>query len=46
LGTNVVVLPGAVIGDGSIIGAGVVVRGIVPPKTVVYNRANIERKER
>lgn len=34
LGRGVVVLPGATIGDHSVIGAGSVVRGIIPPRVV------------
>ena len=34
LGTRVVVLPGARIGDGAIIGAGALVRGEIPPMSI------------
>lgn len=46
LGANVVVLPGTVIGEGSVIGAAVVVRGDVPPRTIMYGKTTIEQKER
>lgn len=36
LGTGAIVLPGVRIGDGSIVGAGAVVTGDVPPLTVVH----------
>ena len=35
LGTNCFILPGTTIGEGSIVAAGAVVRGEVPPYTVV-----------
>ncbi len=36
IGANVVVLPGSRIGDGSIIGAGTVLKGTLPPGTLAY----------
>ncbi|MBA3031357.1 MAG: acyltransferase [Desulfobacterium sp.] len=46
LGANVVVLPGVAIGDGSVIGAGLVVKGAVMPGTVMYGRVKVEKKGR
>lgn len=40
LGTNVVVLKGAVIGDHVVVGAGCVVRGVIPPNTLVTADGN------
>ncbi len=37
VGANAVILPGSAIGDGSIIGAAAVVRGVVPPNSVYTN---------
>jgi acetyltransferase-like isoleucine patch superfamily enzyme len=39
LGLNVIVMPGAHIGAGSIIGAGVIVSGVVPPRSIVKSAA-------
>lgn len=41
LGLNVIVLPGSHIGAGSVIGAGVVVSGIIPPRSLVRCAAAI-----
>jgi acetyltransferase-like isoleucine patch superfamily enzyme len=38
IGANVVILPGTSIGKGSIIGAGTVVKGSIPPETVCYSK--------
>ncbi len=35
-GANVVILRGTVIGDGAVIGAGTVVKGIIPPHSIVH----------
>lgn len=35
IGSNVVILPGTKVGKGSVIGAGTVLKGVVPPNTVV-----------
>lgn len=40
LGANSVILRDSHIGEGSVIGAGVVVKGDVPPHSVVYNNKN------
>lgn len=36
LGANVVVLPGSFIGEGSIVGAGTIIKGTIPPGTLAY----------
>jgi acetyltransferase-like isoleucine patch superfamily enzyme len=38
IGGNVVVLPGTNIGNGSIIGAGAVIKGVIPPGTIAYSK--------
>jgi len=35
IGTHVLILPGAEIGEGAVIGAGTVVSGVIPPMAVV-----------
>lgn len=52
LGTRVMVLPGARIGDGAIVGAGAVVTGEIPPMAIavgvparVVGRREVERRE-
>ncbi len=40
-GANVTILRGSVIGDGCVIGAGVVFKGQVPPHSLVYNNKDI-----
>lgn len=35
VGSNVTILPGSTVGDGAIIGAGTVVRGTIPPGSIV-----------
>ena len=42
IGSNVVILRGAVIGDNAVIAAGSVVRGTVPSHTVYYNKRTDE----
>ncbi len=37
IGARAIILPGAHIGEGSVIGAGVIVRGIIPARSLVYN---------
>lgn len=39
LGLNVIVLPGTHIGAGSIVGAGVVISGTIPPRSIVRSAA-------
>ena len=36
IGANVVILPGTSIGNGSVIGAGTIIKGVVPPNTINY----------
>ena len=42
LGANVVILRGSEIGDNSIIGAGCIVKRIVPPNSVLINRKTVD----
>jgi tetrahydrodipicolinate N-succinyltransferase len=46
LGYNAVVLGGAHIGHGSVIGAGAVVRGVIPPYSVVIGNPGVVVKKR
>jgi acetyltransferase-like isoleucine patch superfamily enzyme len=50
VGSNVVILAGAVIGDNCVIGANVVVKGVVPPNTIIQNDSrsylSVTREER
>lgn len=41
LGANSVILRGSVIGDGCVIGAGTVVKGVIPPHSIVTNNTSI-----
>lgn len=45
IGANVVVLCGTTIGDNCVIGAGSVVKGIIPPSTVVIQKRETKLKE-
>lgn len=38
VGANVVILRGSIIGDNAVIAAGSVVRGVIPPNTVLYQK--------
>ena len=44
IGTNVIILRGTCIGDGCIIGAGTVVKGMVPPHSIVTNDRTLKIK--
>lgn len=46
IGMNTVILPGVIVGEGALIGAGSVVTKNIPPYSVAYgNPANVVRKE-
>ena len=44
IGANAVILRGSNIGDGAVIGAGSIIKGEVPPHTVVYQRRDMKNK--
>ena len=51
IGANVTIMKGTSIGEGSVIGAGVVLKGEYPANTVIYEKADIvmrpiERKKK
>lgn len=46
IGSNVVILAGAAIGEGSVVGAGTIVSGSVPPNSVVIDRQKLVYRPR
>lgn len=46
IGAHVTILPGSKIGDGAIIGAGSVVKGVVPPNSVYVSKNDVQIRTR
>jgi acetyltransferase-like isoleucine patch superfamily enzyme len=46
IGANVVILPGSSIGDGSIVAAGSLVKGAVPPCTIIHSLTESQERAR
>lgn len=44
IGAGVIILRGSHIGEGSVIGAGTVIKGVLPPHTLMYNKQEVVRK--
>lgn len=45
IGSNVIILRGSTVGDGAVIGAGTIIKGDIPPNTMVYNSRELVQKK-